>query len=100
MFYYEYNPLTYKITKEVTSLEESNVSFCEEQFDLNSYDVTIGYLSDEKEILKYTKKIKGDYVLMNKLEELIKKLENEKIEKALSEIEIDERISILEMTLL
>jgi len=60
------------IEKSTTPLTGENVLTCFEDFDLNLYDVIVGYVNDKNEILKHTKLIRNNELLLREIENLRK----------------------------
>lgn len=93
MFYYKYDPNSYiilcKISEETNG---ENIASCDQDFDLLLCDVIIGYLSNEGKILRYTKKIRSVEVIESLLDNL-------KLNQIESEIDIDYRLSLIELGL-
>ena len=70
--YYRHNNY-YIIKKSKDELTGDNVLYAEEDFDLDMYDIIVGYVSDKGEILRYTKKLLSVDVVINKLTDLEQK---------------------------
>ena len=93
MFYYKYDPNSYMIlSKYSEETKGENIASCDQDFDLLLCDVVIGFLSNDGEILRYTKKIKSVEII----ESLLNDIKSKQIE---SEIDIDYRLSLIELGL-
>lgn len=71
--YYRYDDCYYIIEKSKEELKGDNVLHTEEDFDLDMYDIIVGYVSDKGEILRHTKKIRSVDVMINRLADLEQK---------------------------
>ena len=71
--YYRHDNNYYIIEKSKEELKGDNVLYTEEDFDLNMYDIIVGYVSDKGEILRHTKKLRSVDVVINKLIDLEEK---------------------------
>lgn len=73
MFYYKYDPNSYIILcKYSEGTNGENIARCDQYFDLLLFDVVIGFLSNDGEILRYTKKLRNVEVvesLLNRIKE-------------------------------
>jgi hypothetical protein len=70
--YYRHNNY-YIIEKSKEELIGDNVLYAEEDFDLDMYDIIVGYVSDSGEILRHTKKLRSVDVMINRLMDLEQK---------------------------
>ena len=70
--YYRHNNY-YIIEKSKDELTGDNVLHAEEDFDLDMYDIIVGYVSDNGEILRHTKKLRSVDVVINRLADLEQK---------------------------
>lgn len=71
--YYRHDDNYYIIEKSKDKLTGDNVLYTEEDFDLNMYDIIVGYVSDKGEILRHTKKLRSVDVMINRLLDLEEK---------------------------
>ena len=71
--YYRHDDNYYIIEKSKDELTGDNVLYTDEDFDLNMYDIIVGYISDKGEILRHTKKLRSVDVVINKLADLEQK---------------------------
>lgn len=71
--YYKHDDNYYIIEKSKDELKGDNVLHTEEDFDLDMYDVIVGYVSDKGEILRHTKKLRSVDVVLNRLLDLEEK---------------------------
>jgi hypothetical protein len=71
--YYRHDDYYYIIEKSKEELKGDNVLHTEEDFDLDMYDIIIGYISDKGEILRHTKKLRSVDVVLNRLADLEQK---------------------------
>ena len=71
--YYRHNDNYYIIKKSKDELTGGNVLYTEEDFDLDMYDIIVGYVSEKGEILRHTKKLRSVDVVINKLADLEQK---------------------------
>lgn len=74
MFHYEYNEDDLIIRK-VSEPTGERVASCNEDFDLQLYDVVIGFLSENKEILRHTKKLRSVDNVARRIQDLSNKIE-------------------------
>ncbi len=92
--YYRYEIVNgiYKLSeKSETLLEGENVVSCDEDIDLQLFDVTVGWIQDGV-MLRHTKKIKSDEAVARRLSEI----DQRQVEV---ELETDFRLSMLELGL-
>ncbi|MDF2804582.1 MAG: hypothetical protein K0S61_4487 [Anaerocolumna sp.] len=90
--FYTFNEHSDVISKHIEQPEGDNVAYSTEDYDLNLYDVVIGFVSPQGEILNHTKKLKPAEVV----EARILTIENRQAE---SELDTDFRLSMLELGL-
>ncbi len=101
MFYYRYWQEKNRciVLEKVAENEGEDIAASEEDFELELYDVLIGYMDENKTILKYTKKLKPVETVEHLLKRAVNKtntLEERQIE---AELEMDFRLSMLELGL-
>lgn len=93
--YYRYEIVgdnIYKLCeKSNTPLEGENVVTSDEDVDLQLFDVTVGYIHNGA-MIRHTKKLKGNEVIARRLTEIGER-------QAESELDIDFRLSIIELGL-
>ncbi len=77
--------------KSKTPIEGDNVVTCDEDIDLQLFDVTVGHIHDGI-MVRHTKKLKGTEVVARRLTEIDQR-------QAESELYIDFRLSIIELGL-
>jgi hypothetical protein len=92
MYYYRYDERYIIIEKSEKELTGYNVAHASENFDLDLYDVTIGFLSEANEILRDTKKLRGADAIARQLNTISE-------HNVDMEIDIDFRLSLLELGL-
>lgn len=90
--YYRYNSDYILVEKSIVQLEGDNVVTYWEDLDLDLYKVTVMYISNNGEMLRHTKKMNGDEAMAKRFSTI-----EEQILK--SDIEVDYRLSILELGL-
>lgn len=73
MMYYKHDDNYYIIEKSKDELTGDNILYTEEDFDLDMYDIIVGYVSDKGEILRHTKKLRSVDVVINRLADLEQK---------------------------
>ena len=88
--YYRYNADSEIIEKSETELTGSRVATHEEDFDINLFRIIVGYINNEKEILRYTKFIRSPELISRELSGL-------KETQAEFSIDLDFRLSMLEL---
>ena len=71
--YYRHDDNYYIIEKSKEELKGDNVLYTEEDFDLDMYDIIVGYVSETGEILRHTKKLRSVDVVLNRLLDLEEK---------------------------
>ena len=95
MFYYRYEIIDnniYRLCEKInTPLEGERVVSCDEDIDLQLFDVTVGFIHDGV-MIRHTKKLKGTEVLACRLTEIDQR-------QSESELELDFRLSMLELGL-
>ena len=74
MYYYKYDNRGYIIEKSNEVLTGDNVCYCNLDFDLNLYEVVVGYVSETGEILRHTKIIRNTDAIVQKIEAVEKQL--------------------------
>ena len=93
--YYRYEIINgiYKLSeKSETPLEGENVVSCEEDIDMQLFDITVGWIQDGI-MVRHTKKLKGTEVVARRLTEIDQR-------QAETELETDFRLSVLELGLI
>lgn len=68
--FYTYNENAVITSKSQEQQEGARVAYCNEDFDLALYDVILVFVSEQGEILRYTKKIRSNEVIINKIQGL------------------------------
>lgn len=92
--FYSYDDNSVIQAKSTEPFTVSDYACSDEDFDLELYDVTIGFIDEEsKEILKNTKKLKG-------AEAVITYLQRQESRQAEVELDIDFRLSMIELGLI
>ncbi len=97
MYYYRYEIVgdnVFKLNGEKSTepLEGNNVVTCEEDIDLQLFDVTVGFIGENGEMLRHTKKLKTTEVVVQRLNEI----SQAQVE---AEVDIDYRLSMIELGL-
>ncbi len=98
MLYYRYEIVSdniYKLTGEKSQepLSGERVVFLDEDIDLQLFDVIVGYISSDGNMLRHTKKIKSVEAISRKMLEIIR-------QQVELEIEADYRLSLIELGLI
>lgn len=74
MFYYKYNDKYIIVQKSTLPIEGDNVGISKEDFDLGLYDVIIGFLDENNEILRHTKTLRNVDEVARKLNNIEEKI--------------------------
>lgn len=91
--YYRYDERFYIIEKSTEELQGDNIVTYWEDFDLNLYDVIVGFIQEStREMLRHTKVLKP----VENIESYIKEIKKSQVE---AEVEIDYRLCVLELGL-
>ena len=101
--YYRYNDYCEIIEKSKTELTGKNVVTSSEDLDIELFRVIVGYIGEDRTMLRHTKFIRNEEMVSRKLSELQEQKSTSDIElkyrMALIELEMDYRLSLIELGL-
>lgn len=93
MLYYRHDGNYLLIEKSSEPLEGDNVLYCEDDFDLDLYDVIVGFVQNDGRILRHTKRLRSVDAIERRYNELYEYVSS-------YNIELDFRLCLLELGLI
>lgn len=92
MFYYRYDDKYELIEKTTYAITGNNVVYSYEDIDIHLFRVIVGYIGEDGQMLRHTKLIRNAELVSRQLNEI----QNRQVE---TELDIDFRLSMLELGL-